>query len=135
MTQEQKEIILSRREAGVAYGKIAQELGLSVNTIKSFCQRTAVTTPQPQVRTEEEGEAGLCKYCGKPIIQIPGRRPRKYCSVLCRMRWWGKYGAAMNRRHPTICHKCGKKFYGKAGRKYCSHACYIAERFGEVHDC
>ena len=31
----------------------------------------------------------------------------------------------------TRCARCGKPFtaYGNAGRKYCSHSCYIADRF------
>ena len=29
---------------------------------------------------------------------------------------------------------CGKEFHGRSGRKYCSHRCYIAERFGGKDD-
>ena len=35
------------------------------------------------------------------------------------------------------CAHCGKPFtaYGNKGRKYCSHECYIADRFGEERGC
>ena len=140
MTQEQKEIIIAKRSAGVAYGKIAQALGLSVNTVKSFCQRNNMSdVPVYPVHTvtdvaADDSNTHLCRYCGKPIEQIPGRRERRYCSAVCCTRWWGKYGAARNHRHPAVCQHCGKTFYGRPGRKYCSHACYIEERFGAVHD-
>ena len=39
MTQEQKDKILGFRQEGMSYTKIAQLTDISVNTIKSFCQR------------------------------------------------------------------------------------------------
>jgi len=40
----------------------------------------------------------------------------------------------MNRKavYPVVCAHCARPFesYGNAGRKYCSHGCYIAARFG-----
>ena len=38
MTQIQQERILELQDAGLGYKKIAAELGISVNTVKSFCQ-------------------------------------------------------------------------------------------------
>jgi hypothetical protein len=34
----------------------------------------------------------------------------------------------------AVCVHCGKEFHGRSGRKYCSHRCYIAERFGGKDD-
>ncbi len=42
MTDKQKTQIVKLRAAGYGYGKIAQELGISVNTVKSFCRRKCV---------------------------------------------------------------------------------------------
>ena len=39
MTQIQRERILELQDAGLGYKKIAAELGISVNTVKSFCRR------------------------------------------------------------------------------------------------
>lgn len=39
MTDEQKLDIISMRRAGAGYGKIASTIGISINTVKSFCRR------------------------------------------------------------------------------------------------
>ena len=43
MIDNQREQIIKLRAAGNGYGKIAQELGISPNTVKSFCRRNAIT--------------------------------------------------------------------------------------------
>ena len=40
MTFQQKETIKQLREEGFSYAKIAEQLGISENTIKSFCRMT-----------------------------------------------------------------------------------------------
>lgn len=42
MTNEQKQAIVSMRDSGVPITSIAQQLGLSVNTIKSYCKRHGI---------------------------------------------------------------------------------------------
>ena len=129
MTQEQKDKIIRYRGKGMGYGKIAQILSLSVNTIKSFCRRN---TGQPCQNIIHESK-DVCKQCGKPLIQNPRHREKKFCSAACRMKWWGIHAEEMHRHNRLTCHCCGKKFYGKPGRKFCSHSCYIKERFGDRH--
>ena len=48
MTNEQRERITTMRQDGIGYIKIAQALGLSENTVKSYCRR------QKSVITKEE---------------------------------------------------------------------------------
>jgi len=67
----------------------------------------------------------------KPIDQPAGCKGKKFCSDACRIRWWNHHTNLMKAN--AVCTHCGKSFHGRAGRKYCSHACYIAERFGEAH--
>ena len=43
MTDRQKDRIRQMRAAGYGYMKIAQELGISENTVKSFCQRKGLS--------------------------------------------------------------------------------------------
>ena len=99
MTRDQQEEIRRLRDCGEGYKRIAAMLGLSVNTVKSFCQRDNVkqetgrpddTTAKSCVYTSRENVIGesLCLRCGKPIAQIPGRRERLYCSDACRMGYW-----------------------------------------------
>ncbi len=58
----------------------------------------------------------------------------------CRTVWWNSHPEAVNRKavYSFTCAHCGKPFtaYGNAGRKYCSHACYIADRYkgGDEHE-
>ena len=42
MTENQKTQIAKLRAAGLGYGKIAQQLGMSLNTVKSYCRRKGV---------------------------------------------------------------------------------------------
>lgn len=39
MKDEEKRQIISLRRNGAGYGKIADVLGISINTVKSFCRR------------------------------------------------------------------------------------------------
>ena len=48
MTPEQKELIMRLRAKGLSFGKIAATVGLSVNTVKSFCWRNRIDTTPPK---------------------------------------------------------------------------------------
>lgn len=39
MTDEQKQKIIALRRDGAGYGHIAAAVGISINTVKSFCRR------------------------------------------------------------------------------------------------
>ena len=129
MTNEQKLLVLSLRAEGLGYRRVANRLGISENTVKSFCRRHK---NMPQV---EEPEKSACKCCGAPIQQTPGRKEKKFCSDECRRKWWNSHLDLANRRaiYEITCAHCGKHFsvYGDAKRKYCSHECYVADRFGD----
>ena len=74
-----------------------------------------------------------CLFCGKPVVQMPGRKEKKFCSDACRIHWWSKnkYIVPRKSRRTFVCQSCGEEFtaYGTDNRKYCSHACYISARF------
>ena len=74
-----------------------------------------------------------CRLCGAPVKQTPGRKEKKFCSKACSARWWNlnRYSAERKSCHQIECLTCGKAFfaYSSAGRKYCSHACYLEGRF------
>ncbi len=136
MTDRQKERIRQMRADGYGYMKIAQELGISENTVKSFCRRkglngaAAADTAAPSV----DGDKGICPCCGAEVRQNPGRKEKKFCSDKCRNKWWNSHLDQVERKahYEFVCACCKKPFtaYGNAGRKYCSHACYVADRFG-----
>ena len=136
VTAEQKQRLLEMRAAGMGYSRIASNLAISVNTVKSFCQRNEKekAKPQPQPLAMERQRPEFCKNCGKPIVQLEGRKTRVYCSDRCRMAWWNSHLEEANREKLVdhTCRTCGKVFtaYGRKKRTYCSHECYIRMRFG-----
>lgn len=133
MNKTQKEQIHRLRHDGLGYLKIAQTLGLSENTVKSYCKRNnlggqmAVAASDPAVQT-------FCKQCGQPLAQNTGHKSRKFCSRVCRQEWWKAHPEQVMQKavYTFTCAHCGVEFsaYGNSRRKYCSHACYIADRFG-----
>ena len=132
MTNSQKERISHMRLNGESYAGIAYALGLSRNTVKSFCLRN--------IRTESYEEKvipiskGICAQCGKGFVLCPGHRQRRFCSDRCRMVWWNAHRDLLKSKTKVehTCASCGKRFMGyERQRKYCSHHCYINDRYGK----
>lgn len=137
MTDIQKEKIMILRKDGYSYKKIATILGVSDNTIKSFCRRNGLTGVG-RVPIGIIGNEHFCLSCGVKVEQTPGRKEKKFCSDACRMRWWNSHQDKVNRKavYEFECAYCKKTFkaYGNAKRKYCSHPCYVMDRFGGGYD-
>ena len=125
MTETQRNEIQRLRQTGMAYAAIAKMLNLPANTVKSFFRRQ---------KTDTTG--AVCEQCKKPIdtLQHPNRR---FCSDSCRTKWWNRH---QKQEAPFIgiCKHCQKEFRmrRRADQVYCSHACYIADRFpkGYAHE-
>ncbi len=132
MTDAQKDRIRQMKADGLGYIKIARELGLLENTVKSFCRREGLNAAADTATLP--AEKGNCLCCGAEVRQNPGRKMKKFCSDKCRNKWWNSHQDRVRRRayYEFICACCKKPFtaYGNASRKYCSHACYMADRFG-----
>lgn len=131
MTIDERKALTTYRHQGYGYKKIAQIMGLSVNTVKTYCKRNAlggVVAPQNPSSMEK-----VCKCCGAPLVQTPGRKPKVFCSDACRTKWWNTHPELVNHRdgRQVVCGHCGQVFSvsKKSTRKYCSHNCYIADRF------
>ena len=128
MIEIEKRRINELREAGLGYKAISKQLSISVNTVKSYCRRTNQTGTAPKPTPKK------CDNCGKPIIQNPSHKLRRFCCDRCRQLWWssrfdeGEHKAV----YKYTCPACGKRFqvYGKSKHKYCCHECYIKDRFG-----
>ena len=125
VTKKQKETIDRMVQKGESGTAIAEATGLSKSAVKSYMYRN----------TEKEGRS-FCVQCGK-TMDTDKRPSRRFCSDNCRTRWWN---AHQQKALPFtgICAYCHREFrmrrYGE--KKYCSHACYIADRFrsGEQRD-
>lgn len=84
MTEEQKSQIKAFRNNGLGYKLIAKELGISVNSVKSFCRRNEhYDTPKD--------ETPRCEQCGKALQNIPGQKKKRFCSDRCRQTWWNSH--------------------------------------------
>lgn len=77
MKKQETEKITQLRLSGLPPSKIAAEMGMSVNTIKSHIRR------HPEISA-----AGKCLYCGVPVVQPEGRKRKKFCSDRCRISYW-----------------------------------------------
>ncbi|MEG1925486.1 MAG: RNA polymerase subunit sigma-70 [Ruthenibacterium sp.] len=128
MNEIQRSQITELRKQGYGYIRIARELKLSENTVKSYCRRNGLSADNLQNKV-------LCQNCGKLFINRKKQKPRKFCSDICRTTWWKTHPEQVKQKavYSFICAGCGKPFtaYGNSNRKYCCHKCYINARFGE----
>lgn len=151
ITDEQKNSIIHFRRRGLGYADIGRKLGISRDTVKSFCRRNDLTLSGCEINAYTTAEinpivnhpvanspvycdrdSDRCSECGKPIEQQEKRRI--FCSKACREKWWTENADKIDRKavYTFTCAGCGQTFtaYGNKNRKYCSHSCYIADRFG-----
>ncbi len=132
MTEEQKHQINEMRRHGCTYRHIADTLSLKEGAVKSYCLRAI---KRGLLVIPESTEKTFCKECGVSIEQIPKRKKRIFCSSLCRSKWWNAHlylvRRSPNTTHHFSCQHCGKDFtaYANPRRKYCSHQCYIQDRY------
>lgn len=124
MNNTQIEQVMLMRKQGASCALIASTIGVSVNTIKSYCRRNKVErAPETAVVN-----SALCRNCGAELHLLPKRKPKQFCSDKCRMSWWNAHPELL--RHKTVteckCRQCGSKFnsYSKRERKFCSLGCY-----------
>lgn len=134
MTDNQKSQIIKLRAAGNGYGKIARMIGISPNTVKSFCRRNNISIETKEdTATNILGETTHCENCGREIQQVAKRKKKRFCCDKCRNAWWNSHLDQVKRKavYTFKCPNCGRDFqiYGDKRRKYCSHECYIADRY------
>ena len=134
MTEGQKKEIKRLRESGAGYTAIAGKMGIPKETVRSFCRRNGLAGQAVQEGSEDrQAQEGSCRECGKPLQQTEGVKRRVFCSRECREKWWHSHPGEVRQRavYSFTCTGCGKPFtaYGNSKRKYCSHECYIRNRF------
>lgn len=127
MNKQQRDDIQRLRSSGRSYAQISLAVGLPVGSIKAFCSRSAIKP----VSAHKEG---VCDFCGATLQIIPKRKPRRFCSDVCRHAWWRDKRENKGDMHTCDC--CGKEYasYDEKSR-FCSHSCYISDRFRKDGDC
>lgn len=130
MTDEQKKKITALRQEGLGYTAISRQMDISKDTVKSFCRRNGLAG---EMASAAEKQVPKCRECGKLLQQAEGMKPRVFCCDECRVKWWHEHPEQIKQRavYSFTCACCGKPFtaYGNSKRKYCSHKCYIRNRF------
>ena len=124
-----------------AFGELAVVFDLAhaaaVTNVEKEEDNVSVAAPEPLsgcVKTYEGGmmpKQNPCKWCGK---ELPPSRTKTihFCNGHCYNLWWHANREKRKAYHRT-CLTCGKEFtvYSKKQQKYCSPACFYAERRGE----
>lgn len=128
MTEVQKKQIHKMRKQFVPYSEIARQIGLPVNTVKSYCYRHGLHTTQ--LLTERQ----LCLCCGNPLPPKK-TRPSLYCSNKCKMKYWRANRTKNSQKLiETPCVVCGRMIsdYASARRKYCSRECFENRNYNKT---
>ena len=108
MTKYQIEVLNTMRGRGKSAMDIALALHISVNTIRSYMRRHP---PEDVLQVE-------CLWCGKPIVQVKGRKAKRFCSDKCRNTWWNAHPEKVQRKayYRLTCAYCGKEFESYGNR-------------------
>jgi len=69
MTEEQKNVVIKRRNSGFGYATIAKEIGLTKDAVVAFCRRNGLTGNMAGKVPEETGSR--CKECGLCAANCP----------------------------------------------------------------
>jgi len=136
MTDQEKQQIAIYRNQGLSYTVISNKMAISVNSIKTYCKRNGLGGVRAFEKTNGV-DVCACENCGVPVRQNPGRKKKRFCSDKCRNAWWNAHQDEVNKKanYECVCTYCNKPFisYGNKHRKYCSHQCYIEDRFGGAY--
>lgn len=74
MTALQKERIALLRSQGDSYARIADTLGISENTVKSYCRRNNIGVA---IKQEQPNPRDVCANCGCPLVHTPGSKHKQ----------------------------------------------------------
>ena len=133
MTEQEKQQISIYRQQGLSYTVISNTMKISINSVKTYCKRNGLGGVRAMEKTSRSNIC-VCDNCGMLVKQIPGRKKKRFCSDKCRNLWWNSHQDQINKKanYKCVCIYCNKIFisYGNKYRKYCSHECYIKNRFG-----
>ncbi len=80
MTNAQKKKILTLKNEGNGYRKIAVLLSLPENSVKSFLRREYKQNEKPEI----------CRNCNRKLEIIPKHRAKIFCCDNCRITYWRK---------------------------------------------
>lgn len=83
MIRELEMKIIEYRKSGIGYKKIASLLGISKNTVASFCKRKVVDKDTASL-------VRYCRRCGNPFVMDKRHTNQAFCSHECKYDWWNE---------------------------------------------
>ena len=138
VTALQEAQIRQLRSQGMGYRNMANQLNLSRDTVRNYCKTNNLNGYREAVQANIQRmmeDDNVCSYCGAELKQPKTGRKKHFCNEVCRRKWWNQNRDKINVSPDAIyaftCKRCGKQFtaYGNPNRQYCSHKCYISDRF------
>ena len=115
MNKAEIETVERLRREGKGLSAIAQETGISINTIKSHCSRHGIPAPR-LIRT--------CLFCN---IEI--KTKDHFFSDACRAEWYESHSSD-EQDILRLCKTCGKPFEPHQPKQvYCSKQCFYNDRY------
>jgi len=130
--------ITSLRLKGLGYKSIAVVVGTSKENVRYYCKTHGLDGKSDLVKLnfeEHKKHPEVCKHCGGKIIRTAHSGKKIFCSDACRRAWWKEHPEkskhSKEATYKCVCSYCKRIFYsyGNKGRKYCSHDCYVQDRF------
>ena len=123
LSEAEKKQIIELKMTGMGSKAIAAQLHLSPNSVKTFIHRHGKDPAYI-------ASMGMCPCCGARLVQTSGKKPKKFCSDACRMKWWAQHQEQMDRTlYYITCTQCGRTFESpNPKRKFCGRACYADSR-------
>ena len=137
MNAEMARQITELRHKGLGYKSIAIVVGTSRENVRYFCKTHGLAGDVEKIKAtfKDENVPSRCKFCGKRIERNPKSGKKLFCSDECRRAWWKQHPEkSVHSQEATYtfeCAYCKRYFsaYGNKFRKYCSHDCYVMDRF------
>ena len=131
LSTKQKESIEILRRIGWGYKRIGNQISATRDEVRSYCRSHDLMGRINITKDKEIFITTHCKACNKPIVQTFKGREKRFCSETC-LRSWQK---THPRYYEHICEHCGEDFKSRnKEQKYCSHECYIRNRFWRTED-
>ena len=138
MTQEIGRQITSLRLKGLGYKSIALAVGITKESVRYYCKKNGLDGfigSKKIIYEAPKNNPDICKFCGGMIERSPRSGKKLFCCEEHRRAWWKAHPEEARRgkeaTYKCECSYCKRIFYsyGNKNRKYCSHDCYIQDRF------